>query len=415
MIKKNLVIIGGGAAGLSAAISAYDNGEKDILIIERDDHLGGILYQCIHNGFGLEKFKEELTGPEYAARLIDQVNERNISYILNAQVLSITKNKTVTYSSLEGYVSIEANAIILASGSYERTAGAIMVPGKRLNGVLTAGTAQRYMNIKGYMIGKRVVILGSGDIGLIMARRLTLEGAQVICVAEIMPYSNGLNRNIVQCLNDYNIPLKLSTTVSKIIGGKRVEKIVLSKVDENKQAIPGTEEIIDADTLILSVGLIPYTTLLDDLNLHYGKNKGAIVDENYQSEIPGLFTCGNCLHIHDLVDYVSFEGETAGKAASEYIKENNGTNNTVINVENGNCVGYVVPNVIHQNTQGKVFVKYRVTKPISKGYISFCIDNKEFKKIKFVNIVPSIMQNVSIEMDQIKDSHVLKVGVVNEL
>ena len=272
----DLIVIGSGAAGMAAAIEAKKNGVDDILILEKDERLGGILNQCIHNGFGLTEFKEELTGPEYLQRFVDVVKELKIPYKLNAQVIDLSKDKVVTYSSKEdGLVKVQAKAIVMATGCYERNAGAIMLPGDRCSGVITAGTAQRYLNINGLMVGKRVVILGSGDIGLIMARRLTLEGAKVLCVSELMPYSAGLNRNIQQCLIDFDIPLYLSRTVSKVIGKDRLEKVVLSAVDENLQIIPGTEMEFECDTLILSVGLIPYISLLNYIDCPTSSTKGA--------------------------------------------------------------------------------------------------------------------------------------------
>ena len=413
MIKKELVIIGGGAAGLASAISAFDNGVKDILVIERDDHLGGILHQCIHNGFGLTRFKEELTGPEYANRFIEELKKRNINFVLNSQVISLTKDKIVTYSNAtDGVVEVEAKAVILATGSYERTAGAIALNGDRVAGIMTAGTAQRYVNIHGYMVGKRVVILGSGDIGLIMARRLTLEGAKVLCVAEIMPYSNGLNRNIVQCLNDFDIPLKLSTTVKEVKGRNRVEKVVLAKVDENKKVIPGTEEEFDADTLVLSVGLIPYTTLLDNLPIHYGRNKGAIVNQNLETEIPGLFVCGNCLHVHDLVDFVSNEGDIAGKNAANYIKGNSGSTD-YINVVAGANVGYVVPNTINLLEKDTTSIKFRVTHPLGMCKVVISQNDKFIKSIPKINMLPSIMENIALDISLLNKED-LKVEVIYE-
>ena len=280
MRNVDLLVIGGGSAGMAAAIKARQEGVEDILIVEKDNNLGGILNQCIHNGFGLTEFKEELSGPEYLARFVDQVEELHIPYELNTMVIDLTPDKVVTISSKEKGVSqIKAKAIVMATGCYERGAGAIQIPGDRCSGIITAGTAQKYLNIYGYMVGKRVVILGSGDIGLIMARRLTLEGAKVICVSEIMPYSNGLNRNIAQCLNDYDIPLYLSRSVSKVIGKDgRLAKVILSAVDEKMQFIPGTEMEIDCDTLILSVGLIPYISLLNYINCPLSSTKGAKVN-----------------------------------------------------------------------------------------------------------------------------------------
>lgn len=415
MKTVDLLIIGGGAAGLSAAVNAYDSGVKNILIIERNPYLGGILYQCIHNGFGLHHFKEELTGPEYADRFIKEVKKRNISYVLNSQVLELSKTKEVTYSSIEeGVVTIKAKAIILATGSYERTAGAIALPGDRPSGVITAGTAQKLLNIKGYLVGKKVIILGSGDIGLIMARRLTLEGAKVICVAELMPFSNGLNRNIQQCLIDYNIPLYLSTSVSKVIGKNRVEKIELSKVDDKLNFIKGSEVTYDCDALVLSIGLLPYTSLLDNLPIHYGKNRGALVDNELQTEIPGLFTCGNCLHVHDLVDYVSEEGETAGKAAAKYIFNNKNNSENHISVTYQGAISYVVPNYINKSVDSDFSFKFRVKKIIRKGKLIIKGDNLVIKERVVQNLLPSIMENFSIPYEEIKKYQNIELEIIDE-
>ena len=403
MIKKDLVIIGGGAGGLAAAISAYDNGVKDILLLEREDHLGGILDQCIHNGFGLTTFKEELTGPEYADRFIKELKKRNIEYKLLTQVSKITKNKEVFYSnSQEGFVKVEAKAIILATGSYERTPGAIMVPGDRCSGVTTAGTAQKILNTTGYLVGKKIVILGSGDIGLIMARRLTLEGAKVICVAEIMPFSNGLNRNIVQCLQDFNIPLYLSTTVSNVIGKNRVEKVELSSVDENLKVIPGTQREIECDCLILSVGLLPQTTLLEEMGgVKFERNRGPSVDNNFELQIPGIFTCGNCLHVHDLVDFVSQEGTAAGKSAAEYIV-NNKEDNDRIPVTAGGLMGYVVPNFVSKSADELNF-KFRIRKPTDKAFLYIKQGDKLLKKQVLTLLLPSIMVEGKVKLENLSD------------
>lgn len=403
MIKKDLVIIGGGAGGLAAAISAYDNGVKDILLLEREDHLGGILDQCIHNGFGLTTFKEELTGPEYADRFIKELKKRNIEYKLLTQVSKITKNKEVFYSnSQEGFVKVEAKAIILATGSYERTPGAIMVPGDRCSGVTTAGTAQKILNTTGHLVGKKIVILGSGDIGLIMARRLTLEGAKVICVAEIMPFSNGLNRNIVQCLQDFNIPLYLSTTVSNVIGKNRVEKVELSSVDENLKVIPGTQREIECDCLILSVGLLPQTTLLEEMGgVKFERNRGPSVDNNFELQIPGIFTCGNCLHVHDLVDFVSQEGTAAGKSAAEYIV-NNKEDNDRIPVTAGGLMGYVVPNFVTKSADELNF-KFRVRKPTDKAFLYIKQGDRLLKKQVLTLLLPSIMVEGKVKLENLSD------------
>lgn len=403
MIKKDLVIVGGGAGGLAAAISAYDNGVKDILLLEREDHLGGILDQCIHNGFGLTTFKEELTGPEYADRFIKELKKRNIEFKLLTQVSKITKNLEVFYSnSDEGFVKVQAKAIVLATGSYERTPGAIMVPGDRVSGITTAGTAQKILNTTGHLVGKKVVILGSGDIGLIMARRLTLEGAKVICVAELMPFSNGLNRNIVQCLNDFDIPLYLSTTVTNVIGKNRVEQVELSSVDEKFQKIPGTERLIDCDCLILSVGLLPQTTLLEEMGgVKFEKNRGPSVDNNYELQVPGIFTCGNCLHVHDLVDYVSQEGTEAGKAAANYIL-NNGEDKKKLPITFGGLMGYVVPNYVNKDADVLNF-KFRIKKPTDKCFLYVKQGDRVLKRQPLLFLLPSIMVEGKVNLDNLTD------------
>ena len=325
MDKMDLVIIGGGPAGLAAAVAAYDNGVKNIMILERDDRLGGILNQCIHNGFGLHTFKEELTGPEYAARFISQVKERQIPYKLHTMVLDISPDRTVTaVNSNDGVFTLQAGAVILAMGCRERPRGALNIPGFRPAGIFSAGTAQRLVNMEGYMPGRRVVILGSGDIGLIMARRMTLEGAKVLLVAELMPYSGGLKRNIVQCLDDFGIPLKLSHTVVDIQGKDRVTGVTVAQVGADRKPIPGTETHYDCDTLLLSCGLIPENELSRSAGIElHPVTGGPSVNDALETSIPGIFACGNVLHVHDLVDYVSQEAANAGRQAAAYIKPQN--------------------------------------------------------------------------------------------
>ena len=325
MDKMDLVIIGGGPAGLAAAVAAYDNGVKNIMILERDDRLGGILNQCIHNGFGLHTFKEELTGPEYAARFISQVKERQIPYKLHTMVLNISPDRTVTaVNSNDGVFTLQAGAVILAMGCRERPRGALNIPGFRPAGIFSAGTAQRLVNMEGYMPGRRVVILGSGDIGLIMARRMTLEGAKVLLVAELMPYSGGLKRNIVQCLDDFGIPLKLSHTVVDIQGKDRVTGVTVAQVGADRKPIPGTETHYDCDTLLLSCGLIPENELSRSAGIElHPVTGGPSVNDALETSIPGIFACGNVLHVHDLVDYVSQEAANAGRQAAAYIKRQN--------------------------------------------------------------------------------------------
>ena len=325
MDKMDLVIIGGGPAGLADAVAAYDNGVKNIMILERDDRLGGILNQCIHNGFGLHTFKEELTGPEYAARFISQVKERQIPYKLHTMVLDISPDRTVTaVNSNDGVFTLQAGAVILAMGCRERPRGALNIPGFRPAGIFSAGTAQRLVNMEGYMPGRRVVILGSGDIGLIMARRMTLEGAKVLLVAELMPYSGGLKRNIVQCLDDFGIPLKLSHTVVDIQGKDRVTGVTVAQVGADRKPIPGTETHYDCDTLLLSCGLIPENELSRSAGIElHPVTGGPSVNDALETSIPGIFACGNVLHVHDLVDYVSQEAANAGRQAAAYIKRQN--------------------------------------------------------------------------------------------
>ncbi|MBE6132164.1 MAG: FAD-binding protein [Erysipelotrichaceae bacterium] len=402
----DLVVVGGGAAGLAAALTAYENGIEDILILEKEPWLGGILQQCIHNGFGLHTFKEQLSGPEYAQRFIDKVKATNIKYKLNSYVVSITKDKDVYYSNDEdGFCHIKARSIVMGTGSTERTPGAIMLEGERVSGILTAGQAQKYLNIDGYLVGKKVFILGSGDIGLIMARRMTLEGAKVMGVAELMPYSNGLSRNIAQCLNDFDIPLYLSHTVKEVCGKDHVEKVVIAKVDEKFNYIPDSEMIFDVDTLILSVGLVPYNIILEDIGTKMSSTRGAYVDENYQTSIPGIFACGNALHVHDLVDYVSEESNLAGLGAARYLKGELKEDGAVTLTKNGNGISYVVPQQYRlDNIEDKIAFKFRVRKPYSGVKLVIKADGEVIKSIVKPHLLPAEMETIKLPKSVLKEA-----------
>ena len=405
MQYRDLVIIGGGSAGMAAAIGAYNEGIKDILILEKGEFLGGILNQCIHNGFGLTEFKEELTGPEFASRFIEQVKEKGIEFKLHSFVTDISKDKVITYTSKEdGVVMVQAKAIVMAAGCYERNAGAIGIPGDRPAGVLTAGQAQLFLNEYGYMTGKKVFILGSGDIGLIMARRLTLEGAKVLGVAEICAWSNGLNRNMVQCLEDYGIPLYLSHTVSKVIGKGRLEKIALSKVDDKMQPIPGTEKEFEVDTLILSIGLLPNNDLLNHLGIPTSRSRGSLVNDKLETCVPGIFSCGNVLHVHDLVDNVVEEAREAGKNAAIYLKGEEKKATSEIEVIAGDGIGYVVPGkvAIDESLENITF-KFRVRKPSKNVYIQYEQNGSVIKKVLKTAIIPSEMEIQKLQRKQLVD------------
>ncbi len=417
METKDLVVIGGGSAGMAAAVAAYDNGIRDILILERNEFLGGILNQCIHNGFGLTLFKEELTGPEFAYRFIEKVKEKNIEYKLKTYVTNISKDKVITYSSAkEGVKEVQAKAIIMAAGCYERNAGAIGIPGDRPAGILTAGQAQLFLNEYGYMAGKRVFILGSGDIGLIMARRLTLEGAKVLGVAEICPWSNGLNRNMVQCLYDYDIPLYLSHTVSKVVGKSRLEKVIISEVDERKNPIPGTEKEFDCDTLILSIGLIPNNDLLKDAGIKVGQSRGALVNENYETSQEGVFSCGNVLHVHDLVDNVAMEAKVAGESAAKYLKGELDHSSSYIETKAGQGIGYVVPGLIDlASAPDSIEFKFRVRQPSKNVYIVYKFNGEIIKKVLKQVIIPSEMEIQKLPKNLLKSNQgTLEISLVNK-
>ncbi|MCR5415671.1 MAG: NAD(P)/FAD-dependent oxidoreductase [Pseudobutyrivibrio sp.] len=405
MTNYDIVIVGGGPAGLAAAVSARKAGVEKILILERDKELGGILNQCIHNGFGLHTFKEELTGPEYAYRFIEQVLDAKIEYKLNTMVMDISEDRVVTAMSREdGMYQIKAGAVILAMGCRERPRGALNIPGYRPAGIFSAGTAQRLVNIEGYMPGREVVILGSGDIGLIMARRMTLEGAKVKVVAELMPYSGGLKRNIVQCLDDFNIPLKLSHTVVDIEGKEHLTAVTIAAVDNKGKPIPGTEERYTCDTLLLSCGLIPENELSRNAGVEMSNiTSGPIVNESLETNIPGVFACGNVLHVHDLVDYVSEEATRAGENAAKFIngqlKESNGEDIEIIATEGAR---YTVPSTINvDRMDDKLTVRFRVGAVFKNSYVSVYFDDERVMHNKKRIMAPGEMEQVILLKDKL--------------
>ncbi len=410
MKQVDVIIIGGGPAGLAAAVELYRQGIKDILILEREHSLGGILRQCIHDGFGLTRFKETLSGPEYAKRFIDQVEELKIPYITDATVIDVTEDKKVYAVSKEGMMEYQAKAVILTMGCRERTRGAISIPGQRPAGVYTAGVAQSYINLHNKMVGKEVVILGSGDIGMIMARRMTLEGAHVQAVFEIQPYPSGLPRNIEQCLNDYEIPLYLSHTVTEIKGKDRLEGITVAEVDDHMQPIPGTEKEYVCDTLILSVGLIPENELslsagvvLDD------RSKGAVVDEHYQTNVEGIFAAGNVLQVHDLVDFVSLEAEGLADSAARYVKENS-LIPCNLNVVTDSNITHTIPQKISGTSDFKL--SFRVRKPMKDCTIELVQGDRVIRSKKMKKALPAEMIQIPVKAEQLNERDNLEVRVI---
>lgn len=417
----DLLIIGGGPAGLSVAKVAYEKGIKNLLILERSHELGGILNQCIHNGFGIEKFNKELTGPEYASLYIEEINKMGVDYLLESMVLKIRDEgeyKVIEVASKEkGYLELQTKTVVLAMGSRERTRMMIQTPGTRPAGILNAGLAQKYVNIDGQMVGKKVVILGSGDIGLIMARRMTLVGAEVLRVVELEPYSNGLNRNIMQCLKDFDIPLQLSHTITEIKGNNRVESVVIAEVDENRNVIESTKEEIECDTVLFSVGLIPENELSVNLGVELDqRTKGPKVNEKLETNIPGVFACGNVLHIHDVVDFVSEEAELAADQVHKYLTDTQDTCKNTIELVNGNFISYIVPQTI-ECEHSDVELKFRVRKPFANVRIvledangnvivnkkKLAVNPSEMEKIKLkASMLEGLQGNLTLKLEGVE-------------
>lgn len=413
MLKEyEVVIIGAGPAGLAAAISCKENGLIDILILERDERLGGVLNQCIHNGFGLHYLKEELTGPEYAQYFIDLINEKNIEYLLNTMVVDINKNKEISFVNKEGYTTIKAKSIILAMGCREKPRGALSIPGFRPAGIYSAGTAQKLINIDGLEVGKEIVILGSGDIGLIMARRLTLEGCHVNCVCEIMPYSTGLKRNIVQCLDDYNIPLYLKHTIVNIKGKRRVEGVTIAEVDDNRNPIKGTEKDYKCDTLLLSCGLLPENELSKKIGVELSDiTTGAIVDNNLQTNIEGVFACGNVLHVHDLVDNVTKEAIKAGKSAAEYVLKES-KDHKYVNIDHDKKIRYTVPFKIDlNNINDDLTIRFRYSGLFNNQNVVLYINGNKIKSLLKKVCSPGEMGELVVSKDMLKDVRDIKLNM----